>query len=77
MNKQVGPFTSATASQIDNEGLYTNAIQEAEEQLRNLGINVDRLIELTDNPIVKGSPEAVELHYLVQLTDHCIIRTNT
>ena len=60
MNKQVGPFTSATASQIDNEGLYTNAIQEAEEQLRNLGINVDRLIELTDNPIVKGSPEAVE-----------------
>tara|TARA_R110002167_G_scaffold6105_8_gene27837 strand:+ start:2583 stop:6560 length:3978 start_codon:yes stop_codon:yes gene_type:complete len=48
MNKQVGPFTSATASQIDNEGLYTNAIQEAEEQLRNLGINVDRIIEMND-----------------------------
>ena len=31
---------------------FTNEIQEAEEQLRNLGINVNRLLELTGNDVV-------------------------
>jgi hypothetical protein len=37
---------NAIAAQRKAGALYTNAIQEAEEQLRNLGINVDRIIEM-------------------------------
>ena len=50
----------AIAAQRKAGALYSNAIQEAEESLRNLGINVDRIIELDNNPIVEGSPEAAE-----------------
>ena len=39
---------NAITNQRKNQTLYTNAIQEAEEQLRNLGINVDRIIEMND-----------------------------
>jgi len=36
----------STMPLFEKDTIYTNEIQEAEEQLRNLGINVDRLIEL-------------------------------
>ena len=37
---------NAITNQRQSGSLFTNAIQEAEEQLRNLGINVDRIIEM-------------------------------
>ena len=38
----------AIAAQRKAGALYSNAIQEAEESLRNLGINVDRIIEMNN-----------------------------
>ena len=54
----IGGRLETINNQRQNGELYTNEIQEAEEQLRNIGINVDDMITLMNNPGQLSDAEA-------------------
>lgn len=52
-------------NQRDGDTLYTNEVQESEEQLRNLGIRVEELLEIDNLPFDKPADMSREDHLLI------------